>query len=496
MINHNNLNTNNASATFLAQQNDPIADLNAKAATDSTDIGALQKEEAAFQKSADDLQAKINQMPAGTAKNKTQADWNTLNSDIASMSSDIEEASGKLANLQFEIDNLSGPTDPNLAQAQADATTLTGNIGAIKATGGDVDTVNADIKTVTADSGSTPPPKSPIEHSVWPAEYDGQGDLDSDAYIQSLVDGGVNTINVFNGALDKDANGKPLIDGWWGIAGTPNAFKDEAQLKDFITKCKAAGITVKLTVGGAGAGTPWLEGWKNLTDDNIQTYAKALNDFCTETGADGIDFDEELSSKSDDHDPVAEAAAARAGKLAGALKDLNPNLQLSCCLGLWINDAGPGWLNNSIFLENAKCKDGSSAIDRVYMMDYEDGATPDQNKGFLELWKTWLKTNCNMDPSQISVGIEPNDSTISQTGTDAWIKFAKDEGFSTAIWDQHMENYSHGAPGGGDWGTYIKKIYDEEIPPTPSDKHEAQGKDMISQILKDLAAKYAALTPI
>ncbi len=308
----------------------------------------------------------------------------------------------------------------------------------------------SDFDKYLQDHPITPPPSGKIEHSIWPADY--SGDLND--YVDSLKKSGVDTINVFNGAIDKDADGKPLIDGWWGIAGYPNAFKSEADLKAFIDKCKANGITVKLTVGGAGAGTPWGDGWKNLTDDNLEAYAKALNDFCKATDASGIDFDEELVND--------DASAIRAGKLAGLLKDLNPDLQLSCCLGLWIDETGPRWANNRLFLENAKCKDGSSAIDRAYMMDYEDGATPEENMAFINLWKDWLKTNCNMDPSQISVGIEPDDSTISQTGSDAWIKFAKDNGFSTAIWDQHMENYAHGSPDGDDWGTYIKKIYDRE----------------------------------
>ena len=286
-----------------------------------------------------------------------------------------------------------------------------------------------------------------VENSTWVEDW--TANLDTDQYIDSLPQG-VNTINIFVGQLDI-VNGQPTIDGFTasdtpGVPGT-GAFPDEASLTDFISKCQAKGIAVKLSIGGA-SNTTFGQSWNNLTDNNINDFAQALVNFCKTTGANGIDFDDELEDTT---------VAARAGKLAAAFKTLDPDLQASFCVYGGIDDSGPMHDVDTIFLQNALLGNGDSAIDRVYVMTYYDGSSLQENEQYMLQWAQWLKDNYSFSSSQISCGVDPNDpNTSPNDGSLAeWIKFAKDNGFSTAIWDQQgVDDYVN-----NDWGDVIRNLY-------------------------------------
>lgn len=308
---------------------------------------------------------------------------------------------------------------------------------------------------------NSPPPN--YENSTWVEDW--TADLDTSSYIDSLAKSGVNTINVFCGQLDFQ-NGQYLIDGFSedtpGRPAGTGAFINTAQLTDFVQKCKQQGIKVKLSIGGE-AGTTFGNSWNKLSTTNISDYAKALNQFCNTTGAEGIDFDDELADT---------GVAALAGQLAGQLKDLNPNLDLSFCVFGGINAQGPTHPVDSVFLQNAKTSDGNCAINRIYVMSYYDGCTLSQNEEFMTQWASYLKDNFNMSPSQLSAGVDPNDPTTSyKNGSLAeWIQFAAKNGFSTAIWDQQgVDDYIKGN-GQESWGSYILQLYN-----TPPDHDGLRG---------------------
>ncbi|MGB7978668.1 MAG: glycosyl hydrolase family 18 protein, partial [Chlamydiales bacterium] len=171
---------------------------------------------------------------------------------------------------------------------------------------------------------SVEPVSKGYENSTWLEDW--SQDLDNPQYLDKLLSQHVDTINIFVGQLDFDAQGNPMIDGFSeDTPGQPlgtGVFKNEAELVDFIKQCHAKGIHVKLSLGGQN-GTTFGDSWTKLTNANVEGFAQALSSFCAKTGADGVDFDDELEDT---------GVAALAGKLAGDFKDLNPNLETSFCL--------------------------------------------------------------------------------------------------------------------------------------------------------------------
>lgn len=336
-----------------------------------------------------------------------------------------------------------------------------------------------------AEQGNTPPTLAknptlgswPVEHSVWVEDW--TNNLDTDAFIAALPKG-VNTIHVFVGQLAL-VNGVPTINGY--TLDTPDrlssnmnvvdfdssselerqyidqrtlrlfapmgsgAFPNVAALTDFVTRCKAQGVVVKLSVGGQ-PGTNFGNSWSVLTEDNINDFAQALVSLCTTTTADGVDFDEELEDTT---------IATLAGKLAGLFKDLAPNLITSYCVYGGCDASGPWHATNTVFLQNAVTAQDWCAIDRVYVMTYYDGCTLTQNKGFMQSWISWLTTQHGFTASRISAGVDPNDPTTSPSdgSLSTWVDFAQGADLGTAIWDQlGVNDYV-----ANDWGTQITTIY-------------------------------------
>ena len=295
-----------------------------------------------------------------------------------------------------------------------------------------------------------------IQHVAYAEDW--SSDLDTQAYIDSLSRG-ITTLNVFVGQLDS--NGQ--IDGFsTDTPGTPagtGAFKNTAELTDFITKLKAKGISVKLSIGGQ-AGTAFGNSWNNLTDTNLQTYADSLAALCKTTGADGIDFDEEMADTT---------VAARAGKLAALLNAEAPDLSLTYCVFMGNNDHDhPGMDANRAFLLNAVKADGTSVIDHVFTMPYEDGLSESDNEIKMMDWALWLENNLHMSASQLSAGVDPTDPNTSESdgSLQKWVLFAKQNGFSTSIWDNANNGSGIDDYVSNDWGSVVMDIWNgQPIPP-------------------------------
>lgn len=285
------------------------------------------------------------------------------------------------------------------------------------------------------------------ENSTWVEDW--TNNLDTQSYIAALPQG-VNTINVFVGQLAL-VNGTATINGYsLDTSGTPpgtGAFPDVAALTNFVQQCKAAGCSVKLSIGGQ-SGTTFGNSWSILTAENVTSFAQALVDLCRTTGADGADFDEELEDTT---------AASFAGEMAGKFKDLAPDLATSCCVYGGCDANGPWHTCNTAFLSAAVTSQNWCAIDRVYVMTYWDYCPISQNEGFMTAWNTWLAQQHGFTSARISAGVDPTDSTTSPNdGTlNTWISFAYQNGFSTAIWDQSgVNNYIE-----NNWGTVVHDLY-------------------------------------
>ena len=323
-------------------------------------------------------------------------------------------------------------------------------------------TTDLDSKNNSASSNqpSTPPENSSspsiasdsqvpqaYENSVWVEDW--TDNLDQVDFIKNLPRG-VNTINIFVGELVL-VHGVPTITGFCsdtpgkpsGTGATPNI----AALTHFIQECKKQGVIVKLSLGGQ-EGTSFGNSWQCLTELNIPLFAQALVEFCKTTGADGVDFDEEIENEN--------TFAALSGKLAGTLRDLAPELQTSYCVYGGCSATGPWHQTNKTFLENARTHDGKCALDRIYVMSYYDGSSLEENLQYMECWEKWLK-QYDLNSSHLSAGIDPNDHQTLPEKSDfkAWIEAAKTHGWSTAIWDQlGVQDYVN-----HDWGTVIHDCY-------------------------------------
>lgn len=294
------------------------------------------------------------------------------------------------------------------------------------------------------------------ENSTWVEDW--TSNLDTNYYISHLPPG-VNTLNVFVGQLAW-VNGTATINGYsLDTPGTPagtGAFPNVAALTSFVQGCKAAGCTVKLSIGGQ-AGTTFGNSWNCLNSDNVAAFAQAFVDLCRTTGADGADFDYELEDT---------IAASFAGAMAGKFKDLAPDLATSCCVFGGCDANGPWHACNTSFLAAAVTSQNWCAIDRVYVMTYWDYSTLSQNEEFMTYWNSWLAQQHGFTPARISAGVDPTDPATSPNdgSLDNWIAFAAQNGFSTAIWDQQgVDNYIAGDGYNQNWGEIISNLYKTDI---------------------------------
>lgn len=233
---------------------------------------------------------------------------------------------------------------------------------------------------------------------------------------------GVNTVNIFVGNMHTDNGGNPVIDGF-------DNFSD-VKMRKFVQECHEKGIAVKISLGGGGG--RYDHCWSVLTTSNVFGFAKALVDFCTSFGLDGVDFDiEEFKSKED-----RKEQQKLCGQFIKEFKALNPQLSSSLCTNAGFGPyfPWPGVVEN--IFEGASTIDPisgkkASAIDRLYIMSYYD---PIENeKKWILGWYDWLKMHYSYEAHQVTVGIDDKDAHAYDIREMA--AFAAEHGFSTGYWE-------------------------------------------------------------
>lgn len=239
---------------------------------------------------------------------------------------------------------------------------------------------------------------------------------------------GVNTVNIFCGNMHLDVNGNPVIDGF----GTMS--QNTAAMDSFIQACHAKGITVKISIGGSGGS--YDNCWDVLTNSNVQGFAQALNNFCTQNGLNGVDFDcEEFTSAQD-----KPAQQALVGTLIKDFKTLNPTMHTSLCTNAGFGPNYP-WqgivqnILNAATTTNPTTGKSTCAVDRLYIMSYFNAMSDEQ--GWITGWANWLKANYNFSPSQITVGLN---SASQAYNVSAFASWAASQGYSTSYWDYDPGN--------------------------------------------------------
>jgi hypothetical protein len=252
-----------------------------------------------------------------------------------------------------------------------------------------------------------------IEHSVWVKNWGPLPDINN-------LPQGVNTINIFEGKID-------LLNGNWIIDGL-NWSHD--LLGEYTQACHTKDISVKISLGGAGGQSIYNNTWDQLTEGNVLKVGQDLAAFCKENGIDGIDFDYEEEKSSEQRGLV--------GTLIKAFKEADTTLKTSVCTCPG-NDGSANfqWANDLAEIMNAaKMSNGQSAVDRIYVMSYDyPGRSLQSNESYMLHWKDFGE-KFGIDPSHISIGVDPTDTAISIEDQAEYVKFAKQNNFSTAVWDQ------------------------------------------------------------
>ncbi len=277
----------------------------------------------------------------------------------------------------------------------------------------------------------TPPPVTPVTpvNPVTPAAppsamqiQNGTWYLDWTSFNYPIPQG-VNAVDIFVGNMSMSPTGTPTIGGFGTLSQNP------ATLAAFIQGCKAQGITVNISIGGAGGS--YDNTWDVLTNSNVQGFANALATFCTSNGISGVDFDcEEFTSPTTN--PTQQALV---GTLIKDFKTINPNFQTSLDTNAGFGPNFP-WqgivqnIMNAAIYTNPTTHQPTSGVDRVNIMAYFNSLSDEQ--GWVTGWATWLKSAYNLGPSQISVGMDPAAGTYSPTAFAAW---AAQQGYSTFLWN-------------------------------------------------------------
>ena len=168
-----------------------------------------------------------------------------------------------------------------------------------------------------------------------------------------------------------------------------------------------------------------------MTSSNVQGYAQALANFCTTNGISGVDFDcEEFTSATDN--PTQQALV---GTLIKDFKTINPNFQTSLDTNAGFGPNYP-WqgivqnIMNAAVYTNPTTNQPTSGVDRVNIMAYFNPMSDEQ--GWITGWASWLKSNYNLSPAQISVGLDPSSGAYNANTFATW---AAQQGYSTFLWN-------------------------------------------------------------
>ncbi len=261
-----------------------------------------------------------------------------------------------------------------------------------------------------------------IENGAWEVDWTMHGDD-----ILSNIPEGVNTVNVFVGGFDSNNNvqidSRTDLD---KVIPPSSKFYDpknpnETYLQKFVEDCHAKGIAVKMSLGGSSAG--WCGNtWDALKSQGVQTCANTIVEFCRTNQLDGIDFDFEEWNQ-----PDQTALENSVGALIKEVKAQEPTLQTSLCT----NAGFSTWQSHmQNILDASKDNEGHCGVDRMYIMSYYDPLQSEQT--WVNEWATWLKTNYQFSPSQISVGLDNVDA--SAYDIKEFAEWSKTQGYSTCYW--------------------------------------------------------------
>ncbi|WP_068468898.1 glycosyl hydrolase family 18 protein [Candidatus Protochlamydia phocaeensis] len=356
------------------------------------DIDALPYEQrtlASVQQDRAQLQA-LQQQLAPIYKNQYNSSSATLASFVSAVAS-IEEQVTQVYNAAM---NATVPTSPPVTPPDTPPVTP--------------------VTPVTPVDVAPAPSAMSIQNGVW---Y-----LDWTSYNYPIPQG-VNAVDVFVGNMSLDSSGKPVIGGFGTLSQNPATFAA------FIQGCKAQGITVNISIGGSGGS--YDNTWDVLTSNNVQSFAQALANFCTSNGISGVDFDCEKFTSATDH-PDQQALV---GTLIKEFKMINPNFQTSLDTNAGFGPNFP-WqgivqnIMNAAIYSNPTTNQPTSGVDRVNIMAYFNSLSDEQ--GWVTGWADWLKSNYNLDPAQITVGMDPASGAYDTTAFAAW---AAQKGYSTFLWN-------------------------------------------------------------
>jgi hypothetical protein len=215
---------------------------------------------------------------------------------------------------------------------------------------------------------------------------------------------GVNLVNLFVGALSPTE----------GVTGLQGPFANPDILRQFVHDCNMRGIKVCVSIGGHGGN--YDSTWDQLNSGNVSTFATALKNFCDSTGVQGIDFDWEPDSWTQDQGTLV-------GQLIKGFKDIS-GLQTSLC-----TNSGPAWEEQESWVfDAAKNADGSSSIDRLNIMAYYPAS---EAEGWINDpggWEDFAK-KYGLSRAQITVGMLGNASDLQQ-----FSQWDKAQGLSTSLW--------------------------------------------------------------
>jgi hypothetical protein len=353
-----------------------------------TDIGNLQAE-------IQNLEGEMSSPPTpaeAAALAQAQNDLSSAQSQLAVLQSQKASLITELATAESLVSQLQtdagGTVTPATVTAMQALLTQLQGIAVPSSMASEIETLAALVNTTLPNDvqamdnaihgGPTPPPTA-SGNTVWVDDWN--VNLDSSSYIQQLISQGVQNVNIFVGDIQENAGPPPTYSiGVYttGSGSGSGAFPSLAALKDFVSQLKAAGISVKLSVGGA-AGTSFGQSWNVLNGNPnatppispstaISAVAAAMVQICQETGANGIDFDYEESSV---------VTAGYAGQVAAQFIEQSQGLGLPLIAtfdafgGADDEPSGPNPGPNpfdAAFFAGAVMKNGHSAISGINLM--------------------------------------------------------------------------------------------------------------------------------
>lgn len=280
----------------------------------------------------------------------------------------------------------------------------------------------------------TSPNSNDPEHSVWVKNW---GPFPDPNHLPP----GVNTINIFEGKID-------FVNGHWVIDGLDWS---AAELTQYINACHAKGITVKISLGGAGGQAIYNNTWDQLSGGNVAQMGKDLAAFCSQLGVDGIDFDYEEQKDDTQRNLV--------GQLIGYFKQANPSLLASVCTDAGNEGSGyiwPQYLGQILDAATA-IYGGTCPVNQLYVMSYDysmgsSAATLAADETFMKNWSSFGE-KYGIGNSQISVGVDPTENGLTESDRALYLQFAHENGFGTAVWDQIDYNE-------GDYTWWVYETYE------------------------------------